>query len=43
MDQGLLNLPVLYLSRYIIEHKAAYCVDLRRVTEEGACGDVLTR
>ena len=36
VDQGLLNLPVLYLSRYIIDHKAAYYEGLRRVTEEGA-------
>ena len=39
VDRGLLNLPVLYLSRYIIEHKAAYYEGLRRVTEEGAWGD----
>ena len=36
VDQGLLNLPVLYLSRYIIDHKTAYYDGLRRVTEEGA-------
>lgn len=39
VDQGLLNLPVLYLSRYIIDHKAAYYEGLRRVTEEGAWQD----
>ena len=37
--QGLLNLPVLYLSRHIIDHKPAYYEGLRRVTEEGAWGD----
>ena len=31
---GLLHLPALYLSRYIIEHKADYYMQLRRVTEE---------
>jgi Fic family protein len=39
VEQGLLNLPVLYLSRYIIDHKAAYYEGLRRVTEEGAWHD----
>ena len=39
VDKGLLNLPVLYLSRYIIDHKAAYYEGLRRVTEEGAWQD----
>lgn len=39
VDRGLLNLPVLYLSRYIIDHKAAYYDGLRRVTEEGAWAD----
>lgn len=39
VDKGLLNLPVLYLSRYIIDHKAAYYDGLRRVTEEGAWQD----
>jgi Fic family protein len=39
VDQGLLNLPVLYLSRHIIDHKAAYYEGLRRVTEEGAWQD----
>jgi Fic family protein len=34
--KGLLELPVLYLSRYIIEHKHDYYVLLRDVTEEGA-------
>jgi len=32
---GLLELPVLYLSRYIIEHKHDYYVLLRGVTERG--------
>jgi Fic family protein len=41
VDRGLLNLPVLYLSRYIIDHKAAYYEGLRRVTEEGAWDDWL--
>ena len=39
VDRGLLNLPVLYLSRYIIDHKAAYYEGLRRVTEKGAWQD----
>lgn len=39
VDRGLLNLPVLYLSRYIIDHKSAYYEGLRRVTEEGAWVD----
>ena len=39
VDRGLLNLPVLYLSRYIIDHKAAYYEGLRRVTEEAAWED----
>ena len=33
--KGLLDLPVLYLSRYIIEHKHDYYVLLRDVTEKG--------
>jgi len=39
VDRGLLNLPVLYLSRHIIDHKASYYEGLRRVTEEGAWAD----
>lgn len=39
VERGLLNLPVLYLSRYIIDHKPAYYEGLRRVTEEGAWSD----
>jgi Fic family protein len=39
VERGLLNLPVLYLSRYIIDHKPAYYEGLRRVTEEGAWED----
>lgn len=34
--KGLLDLPVLYLSRYIVEHKQDYYVLLRDVTERGA-------
>lgn len=33
--QGLLDLPVLYLSRYIIQHKTMYYRKLRAVTEKG--------
>jgi Fic family protein len=36
VETGLLNLPILYLSRYIIENKNNYYEGLRRVTEEGA-------
>lgn len=36
IDQQLLELPILYLSRYIIEHKADYYDLLRGVTEDGA-------
>lgn len=36
VDQGLLELPVLYLSGYIIENKSAYYQTLRDVTEHGA-------
>ena len=39
VDRGLLNLPILYLSRHIIENRPAYYEGLRRVTEEGAWGD----
>ena len=39
VDRKLLNLPVLYLSRHIIDHKAAYYEGLRRVTEESAWED----
>ena len=39
VDRGLLNLPVLCLSRYIIDNKPAYYESLRRVTEEGAWAD----
>jgi len=39
VDRGLLDLPVLYLSRHIIDHKPAYYEGLRRVTEEGAWTD----
>lgn len=39
VERGLLNLPVLYLSRYIIDHKTRYYEGLRRVTEEAAWED----
>jgi Fic family protein len=39
VEGGLLDLPVLYLSHYIIRSKAAYYEGLRRVTEEGAWED----
>jgi Fic family protein len=35
VEKGLLNVPVLYLSRHIIQHKADYYSNLRKVTEEG--------
>jgi Fic family protein len=35
LQSGLLEIPVLYLSRYIIQHKPEYYHLLRRVTEEG--------
>lgn len=35
IEQGLLDIPVLYLSRYIIENKNNYYSGLRRVTEIG--------
>ncbi|MFO7955899.1 MAG: Fic family protein [Candidatus Brocadiia bacterium] len=34
--EGLLHIPVLYLSRHIIEHKSDYYTLLRRVTEDNA-------
>ncbi len=33
IEEGLLDIPILYLSRYIIDHKNAYYVGLRQVTE----------
>ena len=33
IDQDLLDIPILYLSRYIIQHKSEYYLRLRRVTE----------
>ncbi len=36
VQQGLLDLPVLYLSRYIIQHKREYYRRIRAVTEERA-------
>ncbi|MCJ7539960.1 MAG: Fic family protein [Desulfobacterales bacterium] len=35
IEQGLLNIPILYLSRYIIENKKDYYAGLRCVTEKG--------
>ncbi|MDR3614462.1 MAG: Fic family protein [Candidatus Obscuribacterales bacterium] len=34
VQQNLLSVPVLYLSRYLIEHKSAYYAGLRSITEE---------
>lgn len=39
VERGLLDIPVLYLSRHIIQHRAGYYEGLRRVTEEGAWED----
>jgi Fic family protein len=39
VEAGLINLPILYLSRYIIQNKNDYYEGLRRVTEEGAWED----
>jgi Fic family protein len=36
VDQGLLDIPVLYLSRYIVRNKADYYHGLQSVTETGA-------
>ncbi len=36
VDRGLLDIPVLFLSRYIIANRSGYYEGLRRVTEEGA-------
>lgn len=36
LQEGLLDTPVLFLSRYIIEHKADYYRLLKEVTEKGA-------
>ena len=35
LDRGLLDIPVLYLSRYIIKNKNAYYSGLRGITENG--------
>ncbi|MBA8879121.1 Fic family protein [Phyllobacterium myrsinacearum] len=35
VDKGLLEIPILYLSRYIIQHKAIYCQRLMSVTTDG--------
>ena len=39
VEQELLGIPVLYLSRYIIQNKGMYYDGLRRVTEESAWED----
>ncbi len=36
VEQGLIDIPVLYLSGYILEHKAAYYGGLQAITEDGA-------
>jgi Fic family protein len=36
IQEGLLEIPVLYLSRYIINHKNQYYKYMRRVTEDDA-------
>ncbi len=35
VEQGLLDMPVLFLSRYILENKISYYAGLRNVTEKG--------
>lgn len=39
VEAGLIDVPILYLSRYIMENKSEYYNGLRRVTEEGAWED----
>lgn len=39
VEKGLLGIPVLYLSRYIIQNKGQYYEGLRKVTEESAWED----
>jgi Fic family protein len=36
IEAGLLDIPVLYLSRYVIENKNAYYAGLRQITENSA-------
>jgi Fic family protein len=36
VEQGLLDVPILYLSQYVLAHKTKYYEGLRAVTEEGA-------
>jgi Fic family protein len=36
IETGLLNIPVLYLSRYIIDHKSAYYAGLKQITRDHA-------
>ena len=40
VQEGLISLPVLYLSRHIIEHKADYYRKLREVTEKEAWHEI---
>ena len=35
VQNGLLDIPILYLSKYVIEHKKEYYAGLREVTEKG--------
>ncbi|MGI4788573.1 MAG: Fic family protein [Janthinobacterium lividum] len=39
ISMGLLDVPVLYLSGYVIEHKSEYYTGLRQVTEQNAWED----
>ncbi|KYP13629.1 MAG: hypothetical protein A1D16_08530 [Flavihumibacter sp. CACIAM 22H1] len=39
VNNGLLEIPILYLSKYIIENKRAYYEGLRKVTEENKWTD----
>ena len=39
LSMELLDVPVLYLSRYVIEHKSQYYTGLRQVTEQNAWED----
>jgi Fic family protein len=39
LEHKLLDIPVLYLSRYILENRTSYYEGLRRVTEDGAWVD----
>jgi Fic family protein len=35
IEQDLLTLPILYLSRYLVQHKAEYYALLNSVTKDG--------